>query len=110
MRSNAERDYYLSDLHQLIIKSLSYDKQISPEDIKEQLRSGTLLLPSEVHNFLGVFDFQNGLDQQIGFFQKLQQWFHRIRGIFKSQTKLPDPDLEKVAAYLESLLEDGDDT
>jgi hypothetical protein len=109
MRSTAERDYYLSDLYQLIIKSLAYDKQINPEDIKEQLRSGTLLLPSEVYDFLGVFDLQYGSDQQIGFIQKLQQRFHRIRGSFKSKSNLPDPGLEKVAAYLESLLEDGDD-
>lgn len=109
MRSTVERDYYLSDLHQLIIKSLAYDKQISPEDIKEQLRSETLLLPSEVHDFLGVFDLQNGPEQQIGFIQKIRQRFHQIKGSFKSKKNLPDPGLEKVAAYLENLLEDDDD-
>jgi hypothetical protein len=109
MRSTVERDYYLSDLHRLIINTLAFDAKISPEEIKEQLRSGTLVLPSEVHDFLGVFDLQNGPSQQIGFIQKMQLRFHQFKEGFKTQTNLPDPGLEKVAVFLESLLEDGDD-
>jgi hypothetical protein len=109
MRSAVERDYYLSDLYQLIIKTLVYHEESNPVDIRERLRSGDLAVPSEVHEILGLVDLQSSPEQQIGIIQRIQQGFHWIRNIFKTQTDLPDPRLEKVAAYLESLLENDHD-
>lgn len=109
MKSSVERDYYLSDLYRLIIKILVHHEQSSPEDIKERLRSGELFVTSEVYDILGENDPQSSPDQKMGFIQKLRQLFRWNRDGSKAQSYLPDARLEKVAAYLESLLENEHD-
>jgi len=104
-----KHDYHRSDLLWLVVKTLAHRENSNPEDIKKRLLSGELLVPPEVQGILGMDDPQSSLDQQIGIIQRIQQIIHWSSERVQAPIFLPDPRLEEVATYLESLLEDGHD-
>lgn len=105
MRTTVERDYYLSELIWLVVKTLMYHEKKNLDEIKECIRSGELLVPSEVHDLLGLNELQNESNQRVGITDRIRRWFQSLREGSKATTYLSEPNLEKVAAYLESLLE-----
>ena len=102
--------YRQTDLPQLIIKTLSYQENVNRESIEAALRSGELRVPPEVRYSLWMDDPQSVPYQQVGIIRRIQQKFHWMNKRFRAPTSIPDPRLETVAAYLESILEDGYDS
>lgn len=104
------RTYRRSELRRLVIKTLAYRENHEDEQIKEQIRSRQLRVPAEVSYVLGVDDQPVEPDQSTRFIQRIQQRFNWIIERFNAPTFTPDPRLEKVAEYLESLMEVDNDT
>jgi hypothetical protein len=89
-------------IRQLVLRALAYRMGLDEEEIKAQIHSGRLQVPSEVGYVLGMDTTQ---DQPVGFLKRLQGRFEAITEWFGTSTFSPDPRLEKVADYLENLLE-----
>ena len=101
--------YHRSELRRLVIKTLTYREGVSDEELKEQLRSGRLNVPPEVRYILGLDDIRDGPDQSVDLMKRIVGWFDQIIVRFGASKFSPDPRLEKVAEYLESLMEVDDD-
>jgi hypothetical protein len=101
--------YFRPEVNWLIIKTLTYHENSNTEDVKDRLRSGELVVPPEVHDVLGMGVTQSGIEEQGGITERITLRFQLFRERFKTQKYIPDPRLEKVATYLESLLENTDD-
>lgn len=101
--------YHRSELRRMVIKTLAYREGLRDEEIKEQLRSGRLNVPPEVRYILGLDDTRDSPDQPMNLMKRIDGWFDQIIGRFGVSTYSPDPRLEKVAEYLESLMEVDDD-
>ena len=101
--------YHRSELRRLVIKTLAYREGVSDEELKEQLRSGRLNVPPEVRYILGLDDIRDGPDQSVDLMKRIVGWFDQIIVRFGASKFSPDPRLEKVAEYLESLMEVDDD-
>ncbi|MEN8241766.1 MAG: hypothetical protein ABFS17_07585 [Chloroflexota bacterium] len=99
--------YFRPELNWLAIKTLVFHQNSTVKDVKDRLRSRELIVPPEVLEILGMDTTESELDQNAGIIQRILQWFSER---FKVPRYIPDPRLEKVAAYLESLLEDSYDS
>ena len=103
------RSYHRSDLRRLVIKALAYRENKDSEEIRELLRSEKLQVPPEVRYILGMDDLVRGAEYRLGILHRIQQRFNWIHANFLAPTFSPDPRLDKVAAYLESFVEDDHD-
>jgi hypothetical protein len=102
--------FHRSELSRLVIEALAYREGVSTEDIKEQLNVGAITVPAEVRTVLGLDDIQDHPDKPSGFMKRTARWFSQFfRQLFAPKFS-PNPRLEKVVAYLESLMEVDDDT
>ncbi|MBA7640894.1 hypothetical protein ES703_48565 [subsurface metagenome] len=94
-----------SELSGLVIKALAYRENTDFKEIKEQLRSHEIQAPQEVRYILGIDDLQRATEQQPGNLVRIRKKFNLMRGKVLDPAYSPDPRFDKVAAYLESLLE-----
>ena len=101
--------FHRSELSRLVIETLAYREGVSAEEIKEQLNDGAITVPSEVSYVLGLDEIQDHPDKPLGFLQRTARWFNQIFAPFVAPKFLPNPRLEKVVEYLESLMEVDDD-
>jgi hypothetical protein len=95
---------------ELVARALAYHENSDVKEIEEQLRSGQLQVPVEVGQILGL-DIQSIEPRpKVGFINSIKLWFRRMVEYFTPQKFVPDPKIEKVAEYLEGLVEvDNDD-
>ena len=92
-----------------MIETLAYREGVSAEEIREQLNVGVISVPSEVRTILGLDDVQDHPDQPLGLMKRTARWFNQVfRQLFAPKFS-PNPRLEKVVEYLESLMEVDDD-
>ena len=101
--------YRRSELRRLVIKTLAYREGVSNEEIKEQLHSGGLNVPPEVSYILGLDDTQDSSDQPVDLMKRIEGWFGQIKLRFGVSEFSPDPRIEKIAEYLEKLMEVDND-
>jgi hypothetical protein len=101
--------FHRSELSRLVIETLAYREGVSAEEIKEQLNVGAITLPLEVSYVLGLDELHDHPDKPLGFLQRTARWFNQFFAQFVSPKFLPNPRLEKVVEYLESLMEVDDD-
>jgi hypothetical protein len=97
--------YMYQDLSQLILKTLADREKSSKAEINERIRLGKIVVPNEVRYALGLESVQDFSTQQaakIPWFQKISGWMKKR---FFAPPFKPDPRLERVADYLESILE-----
>ena len=98
-----------SDLRGLVIKVLAYRENTNIKEIIKLLRSKKLLAPPEVRYILGMDDLKRGAEYRLGILRRIQQKFSLMRANVFDPPNSPDPSLDQVAEYLESLLEDDYD-
>jgi hypothetical protein len=99
-----------SDLSGLVIKALAYHENMDIKEVIKLLRSQKLQVPPEVRNILGMDDLKREAEYRLGILRRIQQKFRLMRANVLDPTFSPDPRLDKVAEYLESLLEDEHDS
>jgi hypothetical protein len=101
--------FHRSELSRLVIETLAYREGLNAEEIKEQLNVGVITVPAEVRYILGLDEVQDYPDKPSGFMKRTARWFNQIfRQLFAPKFS-PNPRLEKVIEYLESLMEVDDD-
>jgi hypothetical protein len=101
--------FHRSELSRLVIETLAYREGVSTEEIKEQLNVGVITLPTEVRYILGLDEVQGHPDKPLGFMKRTARWFNQIFGQLFAPKFSPNPRIEKVIEYLESLMEVDDD-
>lgn len=99
-------NYFLLEFPKLIIDTLAFHERKDPDRIKDGIINGTLSVPAEVRRIVGMEDFPRASDKNVKAFQKVRDLIRQIQGRFETPIVSSDSDLEKVAAYLENLLED----
>ena len=104
------RGYRRSELRRLVTKALSYHENCDEEQIKAQIRSGQLVVPSEVRSILGVDDHQDEPNPSLSFIENIRQRFAWLIERFAEPRFIPDPRIEKIVEYLESIMEVDNDT
>jgi hypothetical protein len=102
--------FHRSELRRLVIETLAYREGLSDEEIKEQLYAGEIDLPSEIRYILGLDDSQDSPDKPLNFWKRIVRWFDEIIGRIVTPNFMPNPRLERVAEYLENLMEVDNDT
>jgi len=102
-------NYFLLEFPRLIIDTLAFHERKEPEQIKEEIILDHIEVPVEVRNIITLDDLPAGLDEETGAFHGIRNLIQQIQG--ETIKSVPDSDarLEKVAAYLEDLLEDEND-
>ena len=101
--------FHRSELSRLVIETLAYREGVSAEEIKEQLNVGVITVPSEVRYVLGLDELQEPPEKPPGLMKRTARGFNQFfRQLFAPKI-LPNPRLEKVVEYLESLMEVDDD-
>lgn len=98
-----------SNLRRLVITGLAYRDHMDIKEINKQLRSRKLQVPPELRSILGVDDAQERAEQRPGILSLIRQKFNGLRRNSFDPELLPDPRLDEVASYLESLMEDYHD-
>jgi hypothetical protein len=101
--------FHRSELSRLVIETLAYREGVSAEEIREQLNVGVISVPSEVRYILGLDEVQDHPDQPLGVMKRTARWFNQVFRQLLAPKILPNPRLEKVVEYLESLMEVDDD-
>jgi hypothetical protein len=101
--------FHRSELSRLVIETLAYREGVSTEEIKEQLNVGVITVPSEVRYILGLDEVEDHPDKPSGFVKRKTRWFNQFFSQLFAPKFSPNPRLEKVIAYLESLMEVDDD-
>jgi hypothetical protein len=96
-------------MRQLIIQALAYRENSNSREIEKKLRSGQMKLPSAVNSILRLDDQTVESRISIGLIEFIKLRVDWIMGRFKSPIYLPDSQIEKVADYLEYLLEVDND-
>jgi hypothetical protein len=96
-------------MRHLIIQALAYRGNSNHQEIEKKLRSGEMSVPEDVSNILGLDDrpveARNSINP--GEFIKLRlDW---LLGRFITPKYTPDPQIEKIAEYLEELTEVDND-
>jgi len=97
------RIFSLLDFPRLIIETLAYHERSDPETINEEILGREIQVPPEVHSVVAMDDFPAELDQG-------RSLIDRILGRLQTPQVVSDARLEKVAAYLENLLEEKNDS
>jgi hypothetical protein len=102
-------NYFLLEFPRLIIDTLAFHERKEPDQIKEEIILDDIEVPVEVRNFITLDDLPTVLEEEPGAFQGIRNLIQQIQG--EPIKPVPDSDvrLEKVAAYLEDLLEDEND-
>jgi hypothetical protein len=99
-----------SEFRQLVLQTLAYQENTNIRDIEEQLRSGQIRVPADVSNILGLTDQITVTRPSIGFLESIKLRIRWIIESFAPPEYYPDPRIEKVAEYLENIMEVEDDT
>lgn len=108
--SNAIDDGFRSlELRHLVLQTLAYQENTNIRNIEGQLRSGKIHIPEDVGNFLGITGQTVVTRQSIGLLESIELRIRWIVERFVSPEYSPDPRIEMVAAYLESIMEVDDD-
>jgi hypothetical protein len=102
--------YRRSEMRQLVIRALAYRENSRIRDIEDQLRSGQLSVPAEVSHLLGLDDQPEESHKSLGLIDFIKLRFEWITERFVTPRYSPDPKIEKVAEYLENLMEVDNDT
>jgi hypothetical protein len=92
-------------MRQLILQALAYCENSDKQEIEIKLRSGQLSVPAEVSTILGLDDQPIELHKSfhlVEFIKRRKDW---ITERFTHSKHIPDPQIEKVADYLENLME-----
>ena len=97
--------FHRSELRRLVIEILVYREGLSDDEIKEQLFAGEIDVPPEVRFILGLDDPQDDPDKPPNFWKRVSRWINEIIGRFRTPNLIPNPRLERVAEYLENLME-----
>jgi hypothetical protein len=112
VKSNAFNgvSYRRSEMRQLILQALAYRYSRDTPEIEIKLRSGQLSVPAEVSAILGLDDQPIELRKSINLIELVKLRIDWITERFTHSKFIPDPQIEKVADYLENLMEvDNDD-
>jgi hypothetical protein len=97
-------------MRQLILQALAYRYSRDTPEIEIKLRSGQLSVPAEVSAILGLDDQPIELRKSINLIELVKLRIDWITERFTHSKFIPDPQIEKVADYLENLMEvDNDD-
>jgi hypothetical protein len=96
-------------MRQLIIQALAYRENSNTQEIEKKLRSGEMNLPAEVSSILGLDNQPVKSRSSIGLIEFIKLRLDWIKGRFIKPKYIPDPQIEKVADYLENLMEVDDD-
>ena len=98
-----------SDLRRLVNLVLASRAQADIKEINQLIRDRKLQVPIEVSYVLGIESPEVRVNHQPGFINRLIRILQRKWRISQVSSHSPDPGFDKVAAYLESLLEDNYD-
>ena len=90
---------------QLVVHALAYHHSSDIKEIEEQLRSGQLQVPVEVRQILGLDIRLDEPRQTANFIEAIRRGFRWVVESFKPKKYIPNPSIEKVAKYIENLLE-----
>ena len=102
--------YRRLELRRLVIQVLAYRESIGVQDTEEQIKSGQMRVPTEISYILGLDDQPVESHNSIGFIEFIKYRLEWITERFVTPRYSPDPRIEKVAEYLESLMEVDNDT
>lgn len=102
-------NFILLDFPSLIVDTLAFHERKDPKTVKAEILSGALQVPEEVYGMVAMKEVAAEKDEAPQAFQGGQSFFQRISGRSKMPETAADARLEKVAAYLENLLEDEND-
>ena len=101
--------YRRSEMYRLVIQAMAYRENSNNQEIEKQLRSGQLRVPAEVSYVLGLdrdpIEQRRTIDP-IDFIKLRFRW---IIERFVASKFTPDPRIEKVAEYLENIMEVDND-
>lgn len=94
------------EARRLFINLLAYREHTNAEQIKKQLSRGELTLPAEIRAHLALEDNGSRPEQPIPPLERLRQMVIEYLNLpDRGAASRPDPKWEKVADYLESLME-----
>jgi hypothetical protein len=96
-------------MRQLIIRALAYRENSNVQEIEKKLRSGQMNIPAEISNILGLEDQSVESRGSIGLIEFIKLRIGWITERFITPKFVPDPQIEKVANYLENLMEVDND-
>lgn len=103
------RIFSLLDFPMLITETLAFHQRSDPKTIKDEIISGEIQVPSEAHSIVAMDDFPQETDHDTKAFQGGRKLIDLISGRTQTPEPASDSRLEKVASYLENLLEDNND-
>lgn len=104
------RIFSLLDFPRLINETLAFHERSDPETINAEILGGDLQVPPEVYSVVAMDDFPAELDQDTKAVRGGENLIDRITGRPQTPKFASDARLEKVATYLENLLEDKNDS
>jgi len=96
-------------LRHLIIQALAYRENSNIQEIEKKLRSGQMNIPTEVSTIMGLKDHSVESRSSIGLIEFIKLRLDWIAERFITPKFVPDPQIEKVADYLENLMEVDND-
>jgi hypothetical protein len=96
-------------IRQLIIQTLAYRENSNTQEIENKLRSGQLSVPAELNSILGLDDHSVDSRTSIRVIEFIQFRIDWLKDRFIAPKYVPDPQIEKVADYLENLMEVDND-
>lgn len=101
--------FILLDFPTLIVDTLALHERSDPKIIKENILSGKMQVPDEVYGIVAMEEVSTEEDEDTQAFQGGRNLLQRLSGRPNAAETAANARLEKVAAYLEYLLEDEND-
>ena len=101
--------YFLLDFPKLIVETLAFQRRSEPDLIKEGILSGEIEVPPEVYRVVAMDDLPAKTVEERKAFQEVRSLIKGIQGRPEVPALESDARLQKVATYLEELLEDEND-
>jgi hypothetical protein len=100
-RGEYSRRYFYLELKKLVLATLGHRENMSPREVEESLRAGTMRIPDDMQRFVQSWS-EEGYTPLPGFWQRLLGFLTWKR---RDEIALDAHEVERVAALLEKQLE-----